>query len=368
MKMNELSLVSKVNLICYKQSCEKIRLNIISNTRKEDNWDILRILNPNIASTLIEWEHSKISRMRKDDVNEFIKDTDTLISNTGLKVIFELWAKSSIEYKEDFSLFFSYIFDYLEKWGSFIHYKQRNVEAIEFITSCYNVFLSLHLWTDKNHIKYLEYILNPVNHSEVINKMLFVNIRSEEIKYWTPTPCKDYQWIPINDIQSKKVKQSYKLKIRQPNIETYNKLQKSGIIEYIKNEILNSISGFIAEQKIKITPKIKNGDFSFNLELNNGLLIYLFYKLPGIMNKSIRYCQCGCGQILPDNKSKWFKGHYEKKRNDNADRVINNRLRKRKNDGNLTEKRYIELSKEVKTYFMKGYSEEDIWIKISELL
>ena len=96
----------------------------------------------------------------------------------------------------------------------------------------------------------------------------------------------------------------------------------------------------------------------FGLKSNDNPL-YLLFNLPDFLKDSIRFCDCGCKNIVL-GKGNYLPGHIEKKRNTQFDRKLKARIRMMKNRNKITETLYKDLCNKIDSLVNQRISNNQI--------
>lgn len=337
-------LFSKIEFIPYKIKCSNITFDGESLSWESDN---------------------KANRIEENELDEFLRDSERVAVEYSY-----FYFHASIG--NAVALDTKPLIDYMLKWGELYPVKEKRLNIYELMRNCVNSYYAVSLFKPGTAFldSFLEvnkmnreckfgkkvkfFILNPINIYEAPGKDFF--------GWLPPIGNKIYVWLPSMVRQ----KTHSQLMIQIPAMKDYNVSNDDEDIPFalnhLKQHTIKCIAEYISNQGLKTTAEYdpEQGRIKLSVKIRNNLLIQIIKNIPQFNISSIRYCGCGCEQILPSSRKNFIDNtHYENYRNKKPQRRIEKLISKWLERGQISPEQKEVLDQLADDMWEKGYSKYD---------
>lgn len=331
-------------------------------------------------SLFLEWiPGDKKKRIDKKQMNEFIKDTNNLIFYYGEEFF---GIMSEIENRKPINM--EIIKKYWQQWGPLVSSSENKTTLAELMETCLFIILLKVIWhkTNENYVlpyieKYFETVdkytkaITEANKNPLLEKKIpipkywgavfdFNEEKSRNLIEWYPMPQKPPQ---------KKSKQIslFNLYIKHPPDKermNYNLFPEKKL-DWIRESILQVIADYIMKLRPTFFARVTGTEMHFTGQTDNLLLAYIMSEIFLVKDKQVKYCECGCGRLVPPNAKKYATPQC--KYNKPIYR-IKDWLSHRKQRGTLTEVKHQKLIEIAEDLFEQNHTEQQVREHLEGLL
>lgn len=333
---------------------------------------------------LLKWvPGDKRAKIKKPStVEDFLVDTDKLIHYYGGYFLLDLLEKQEKPLK------FNPAIDYWERWGPLVPVKGKQTEMkllFDLLEMCLSALVFKYSCIQSNSDKILpllEGFFSAVENG-VFSHAVKLQEKIEIPRYWTilyiykshvPKYIKqetDYKkpfhWVPIYQRGINRFKEfnTFKILLKHPPTKSREdfKIFPELKLSWIRECLLQNLAEYLSKQRLIFKASVVGKSMNFSGETDNLLLAYLVGYLAKTENE-IKFCSCGCGQIVPSNRMKSgtaTRKCYDKIRDrEDPKRGVNSWLRTMKSRGQISQKEYEGFCSKVDRLYEKGLNENEI--------
>lgn len=309
----------------------------------------------------------------QDGDDDFVKETDFLLTVLGGDYFGIEW--DLIPHLSSWE----FLIRYLEKWGPLMPFKPP-VKLLEFSRLGYTASLCAMLWNYEGQV-----------HEEIVTAFFSVAkavndgvLCAEELSgVMVSTVEKPLWWMILPELIDGKASFHFyggrkKVKdggvwipyLKHPTKRDFERIDfnKDNRIDWVRSSLLQNVSDYLNKQSLNLKAVIKGSNFHLAGSCNNLFAAYLFNKLLG-PDKSLQFCDCGCGQLVPPGRKKYASAQcWKKTKEGTAKRKITKWLEQRRRRGTITEELCKDLINQADEMLTDGQSEFDVRGILEEMM
>lgn len=362
------SLLSKLTFRPIKRPCTNVQL--INDVNENEYY--------------IHWTPGKASRLTEEEILDFTKDTGDLLLKLGMFSVTVGWNKGNEQLSSEHGDFDLQCVNYWKKWGPLypIPGKKYFSDTNEPYFRTNLIDLTTLGLTDL----FINVFWNSPDDEIVIEglKRFFALVVSCNY-YYSENPNEKFEkptiWYSHPDIvdgrpiiewshgrHKLKSKGALGLYLLHPSDKELENIlsDDEAKINWVKQNLLQNIADYINRQSINYKTIVLGNEIHLEGETSDLFLSYTIGSLMRTVGRKAKFCECGCGNLVPPARDKYASEICRTRHRDKADerRPLKAWLRTNRSRGKVNPNHYEKLRSLIDELHFQGYSPAEIKAEI----